>query len=316
MTIPAACGSDKPFAFPTVSSSDIGSDPTVVSAGKAPKETMVSVLKEGTGHPVAAHDVLVANATGQVWSNGGVAPTPFLDTFSSKHLLVAPIDGTVPGWAKALPGVKVGSRILMVNPPADGFGAQGNPQIKVTKTDSLVWVIDVVDSMPADAVATGKPAKAPADAATLPTVSAGKNPTVTVPKVAAPKKLVAEPLLIGTGPKIAEGEMVLAQYTGVIWADNRVFDSSWSANRGPFSARIADSDPASGEGGVIKGWVQGIAGQRVGSRVLLIVPPKLGYGTAGSSGAGIKGTDTLVFVVDILGVYGDPTKGLFTGVGS
>ena len=55
-----------------------------------------------------------------------------------------------------------------------------------------------------------------------------------------------------------------------------------------------------GEDQVIKGWETGLVGQTVGSRVLLVVPPADGYGTAGDSQAGIKGTDTLVFVVDIL----------------
>ena len=55
-----------------------------------------------------------------------------------------------------------------------------------------------------------------------------------------------------------------------------------------------------GAGQVIKGWDTGLVGQTVGSRVLLVVPPADGYGSAGSAQAGINGTDTLVFVVDIL----------------
>jgi peptidylprolyl isomerase len=54
---------------------------------------------------------------------------------------------------------------------------------------------------------------------------------------------------------------------------------------------------------VIPGWSDGLLGKKVGSRVLLSIPPAEGYGKQGSSQAGIKGTDTLVFVVDILGSY-------------
>ena len=57
-----------------------------------------------------------------------------------------------------------------------------------------------------------------------------------------------------------------------------------------------------GQGQVIKGWDSGLAGQKVGSRVLLVIPPAEGYGTAGSPPK-IAGTDTLVFVVDILAAY-------------
>jgi peptidylprolyl isomerase len=55
-----------------------------------------------------------------------------------------------------------------------------------------------------------------------------------------------------------------------------------------------------GAGQVIKGWDTGLVGQPVGSRVLLVIPPAEGYGKTGASTAGINGTDTLVFVVDIL----------------
>ena len=55
-----------------------------------------------------------------------------------------------------------------------------------------------------------------------------------------------------------------------------------------------------GQGKVIPGWDKGIVGQTVGSQLLLVIPPADGYGTTGNSQAGISGTDTLVFVVDIL----------------
>jgi len=91
---------------------------------------------------------------------------------------------------------------------------------------------------------------------------------------------------------VKSGQNLAVQYTGVIWRTGKVFDSSWSRNQ-PFTTVI-------GKGQVIKGWDTGLVGQTVGSRVLLVVPPAQGYGTAGASQAGIKGTDTLVFVVDIL----------------
>lgn len=307
LTFPAACGSDgKPFAFPTVSSVEVGVDPTVVSNTSPPKETQFQVLTEGTGHPVGPDDVLVAHAKGQVWSDGGVAVPTFVNTFTGKHMLFQPISQTVPGWGKVLPGIKVGSRVLIVNPPADGFGDQGQPDIGVTKDDSIIWIIDVVESAPVDSLAPGTPAKAPASAASLPTVTDGKSPTITVPKVDPPKKLVVQSLLNGTGVKVKAGEMVLAQYTGAIWSSGEVFDTTWAPQRGPYGFRVAETDQQTGEPGVIKGWVQGLTGIRVGSRILLIVPPKLGYGKQGK--APIGGTDTMVFVIDVLGVFPDPTK--------
>jgi len=79
-----------------------------------------------------------------------------------------------------------------------------------------------------------------------------------------------------------------------------VFDASWKhgTTGQPFGFTIGASPSQ-----VIMGWDRGLAGQTVGSRILLVVPPADGYGKTGSPQAGIKGTDTLVFVVDILGTF-------------
>jgi peptidylprolyl isomerase len=308
LTIPVACGDDAPpFAFPAVSSPDLGVEPTVVSSTTPPRTTMVRVLHDGSGRAIEPHDVVVANTKAQVWTTKAGAPPPLLNTFSDRHLLFRSIDQMVPGWSTALPGVKVGSRVVLVTPPQDAFGPDGNVAIGVGRNQSLVWVIDVLAAMPVDAMADGTPAKHPADPA-LPTVSPGKNPTITVPRTAAPTSLVRRALLTGTGARIAGGQVVLAQYTGVIWRNGNVFDTSWRPERGPFNARVAESSRTSTEPGVIQGWVRGLVGQRVGSRILLVVPPNLGYGRAGNPSAGITGRDTLVFVIDILGVYPDPTQ--------
>ena len=77
------------------------------------------------------------------------------------------------------------------------------------------------------------------------------------------------------------------------WSDGRQFDASW--DRGDtFSFRL-------GGGQVIGGWDQGVAGMKVGGRRRLTIPPDLGYGTRGAGGA-IKPNETLVFVVDLVGV--------------
>jgi peptidylprolyl isomerase len=84
----------------------------------------------------------------------------------------------------------------------------------------------------------------------------------------------------------------VVQYTGMNWRTKKVFDSSWSRSE-PWGTPI-------GEGQVISGWDKGLVGQTVGSRVLLVIPPADGYGKTGSSAAGIKATDDLVFVIDII----------------
>ena len=80
---------------------------------------------------------------------------------------------------------------------------------------------------------------------------------------------------------------------GVAWSTNKQFDASWD-RPGSFSFPL-------GAGRVIAGWDQGVAGMKVGGRRRITIPPHLGYGDAGARGA-IKGGETLIFVVDLLGV--------------
>jgi peptidylprolyl isomerase len=125
----------------------------------------------------------------------------------------------------------------------------------------------------------------------------GSAPTITVPSNNPPSTLVTKTLIKGTGPKLVKGQYVIAQYTGYIWRTKKVFDSSWT-DGSPFGFVIGASPEQ-----VISGWDTGLAGQTVGSRVMLVIPPKDGYGSSGQSDAGIKGTDTLVFVVDIIDAF-------------
>ena len=202
----------------------------------------------------------------------------------------------LPGLATALKGQKVGSRVLAVLPPKYAFGAAGDSSIGVGANDTVVFVIDMLKTFANNAGVTGKQVSDGGGA--LPTVkagAAGKGPTITIPKTAAPTTLQVKTLIKGTGAVVKKGQYIVVQYTGVNWRTKKVFDSSWS-RRQPFATVI-------GEGQVIKGWDDGLVGQKVGSRVMLVIPPDDGYGSAGNSSAGIKGTDTLVFVVDILGAY-------------
>jgi peptidylprolyl isomerase len=98
---------------------------------------------------------------------------------------------------------------------------------------------------------------------------------------------------VGTGPEATPGQRVEVHYVGVAWSDGKQFDASW--DRGDtFRFRL-------GGGEVIAGWDQGVAGMKVGGRRRLTIPPNLGYGARGAGGA-IKPNETLVFVVDLVGV--------------
>jgi peptidylprolyl isomerase len=81
----------------------------------------------------------------------------------------------------------------------------------------------------------------------------------------------------------------------VLWRTGKEFYSTWNDGR--------PSGEILGVGQDIKAFDEGLVGQKVGSRMLLVVPPKWGYGAKGLSHYGIKGDDTLVYVVDILGAH-------------
>lgn len=114
-------------------------------------------------------------------------------------------------------------------------------------------------------------------------------PQITVPETEPPTELLVETVVEGDGDEVMAGDLLLADYAGVLWDTGAEFDSSWSRGE-PAAFGI-------GVGAVIPGWDSGLVGQRVGSRVLLVIPPEEGYGDEGSGE--IPGGATLVFVVDI-----------------
>ena len=127
--------------------------------------------------------------------------------------------------------------------------------------------------------------------------SYGSKPKVTVTKGAkAAKKLEVDVLEQGDGPKVAKGNLLVADYLGKVFKSGKVFDNS-------YDRKVPASFPI-GVGGAIPGWDKALVGVEAGSRVLMVVPPKDGYGKTGNPQAGIKGTDSLIFVVDVIASYG------------
>jgi FKBP-type peptidyl-prolyl cis-trans isomerase FkpA len=109
-----------------------------------------------------------------------------------------------------------------------------------------------------------------------------------------PSGLYWQDLVVGTGTEAVAGSTVDVDYTGWL-PDARQFDSSKNAGK-PYNFVL-------GQGRVIAGWDQGVAGMRVGGRRLLVIPPELGYGASGAGGL-IPPNATLVFVVELRDVPG------------
>jgi peptidylprolyl isomerase len=120
-----------------------------------------------------------------------------------------------------------------------------------------------------------------------------EKPTVAGGTGAPPTDLVVEDITIGEGAEAKPGSTVTVHYVGVSHATGKEFDASWSRNQ-PFSFPL-------GGGKVIAGWDRGVTGMKVGGRRRLVIPPHLAYGNRGAGGV-IKPGETLIFVVDLLGV--------------
>ncbi|WNI14787.1 FKBP-type peptidyl-prolyl cis-trans isomerase [Actinacidiphila sp. ITFR-21] len=262
--------------------------PTVAKGSGTPsKDLAVKTVIQGDGPAIASGDFVQVNYLGQVWDTAKVFDTSF---GRGPYTNVIGQGKVIPGWDQGLLGQKVRSRVELAIPPALGYGSSGNAQAGIKGTDTLVFVVDVLERFNAKSSATGKAAAQ--NDASLPKVGAntdGKAPVITVPKGAkAPTKLVAEYVLEGDGAVVKATDNLLLQYKGVLWDTGKEFDSTYA------HGQLAAFPLAQ----LIKGWQQGLAGKKVGSRVMLVTPPGLAYGNQANNG--IPANSTLVFTLDIL----------------
>jgi hypothetical protein len=234
-------------------------------------ELQTTVIEEGSGDPVESGQ-LVAFAltafsaeTGEKIGSIGYGENPVLPAQISPDNPIGQVLGC------ATPG----TRVVATFPPADPNAGE-------------VYVFDFLEIVPN--AAWGEP-QDPADG--LPTVTLADDgaPTIELPGGDAPTAIQLETLKKGDGATVAPGDTVLVQYTGVKWSDGSVFDSSWESGA-PASFQTT---------GVVDGFRQALEGQTVGSQVLVVIPPALGYGEGEINETDLVG-ETLVFVVDILGV--------------
>jgi peptidylprolyl isomerase len=129
------------------------------------------------------------------------------------------------------------------------------------------------------------------DATVLPVVSAvvGEAPTISKPSGTPPAELTTKDIIVGTGAEVLPTSTLTVHYTLMAWSSGEIIESSWTGQ--PATFPLAQ---------VVEGWQKGLPGTKVGGRRLLILPPAMGYGAAGSGPIGPN--ETLIFTVDIIGV--------------
>lgn len=269
-----------------------GSVPTIAfDAPLTAEATQRTVLVAGDGDAVTNGDTVLIEYT---VFNGETGDELATTGFTGANPERFPIDTETPqlvGFSLLLDCATPGTRLAGVIPPVDGFGEQGVPELGLVGSESLVFVIDVVGLVPPPLErAEGESQEAPEG---FPTVELAENgaPTITLPDSAPFTSFDLAVLILGDGPVVQDGQTVTVQYTGMNWNTGEIFDSSWE--------RGAPADfPTSG---VIQGFRDALVGQTVGSQIIAIIPPDLGYGPSGGTPDGsIGATDVIVFVVDIL----------------
>lgn len=148
-TVPtAAWGAEQEPAdgMPTVELAEDGAPSITLPESDAPTETQVSVLKKGDGYEVQEGDYALIQYTGIRWSNGET----FDSTWDGAAPIAYPTTQYVPGFRKALEGQTVGSQVLVVIPPAEGYG-EGEINEEDLKGESLVFVVDILGGQAAPA---------------------------------------------------------------------------------------------------------------------------------------------------------------------
>lgn len=315
----AACSSDgsetesgtTPDPVATVSG-EPGEQPEVtVPEGTVLDQAVTEVIEEGDGRRVGKGDYLRmdvyartvkgdelvntwAPAPDRAAEDGSASPEPEEESGEDtpRNRLV-----TQAGQESALPkpvtgplvGSRVGSRVLI---EGSAEALLGSPAAgRTSAEEGMVWVFDILDAVSPEAEVEGEQVPT---AEGMPEVEAGgkKPATITVPEGQDPPEELAEQVLIeGDGSEVRSEQTVIVQYTGVLWESGEKFDSTWDRT-GAFATQI-------GVGQVVEGWDEGLIGKHVGDRVLLVVPPGVGYGE--EQRGSIPGGSTLVFVIDILG---------------
>ncbi|HQR28250.1 MAG TPA: FKBP-type peptidyl-prolyl cis-trans isomerase [Nocardioides sp.] len=300
-----ACGDDgsasDQAADPSSSAAAVGGsvpDGVAVSGalGKEPKVTWSdtvsvdqlarTVVIEGDGETVGEGDSVITH----VWIGNGAAKAQSYSDFNQSAVVLSLGEQTLPALSQGLEGQTVGSRVVIASPPAQAWGNQGNTQLGIGNADTVVFVVDLLDILP-----DGPDGTKQKPAAWAPTIveTDGEPSSLDFAGTPPPSgRLMRTTVIEGTGKPVTKGQHLYVNYLGQVPGSDKPFDESYSRDT-PFDFVI-------GQGSVVKGWDQGLLGVKVGSRVIVQVPPDKGYGKAGQPDVGIKGTDTMYFVVDVL----------------
>jgi peptidylprolyl isomerase len=255
----------------------------------AQKSTTVTTLVKGKGDKIASGDTVST----YLWvGNGSTKKAAYSDYDNGAAESVPNNTQLSPLFQKLFKDATYGSRVAAIAPASDLFGGtQGNSQLGIGAKDTIVLVADFVKKAPVSPTPSDdKVHEAPANK--LPkVVSKGGKPTgfdwsgIKEPSLSTPVQRVV--LKKGNGAVVAATDTLTVNYLGATYKGEKPFDESYTKQ--PLTSPL---------GSLVKGWAIGLTGVKVGSRVLIQIPPAYGYGAQGSGA--IPGNATLWFVIDVV----------------
>ncbi len=316
-----ACGSDsggdRGDASELSASGEFGEKPEITVPSDEPSEELVvEVLSEGDGAKVAAGDFLVVNYLGQTWEPRDPADLPTdapADATAEEGAeptdeAAADSDGPVPyvfdnsydrgepvgfpvglgqliqGWDEGLVGQQVGSRVLLSVPAEMGYGAQADHDLA---EDTLVFVVDIIESYNIDTPISGEPVTDLPDDMPTVTGEGADEPVVEFPESAEPVSESTTDLIVaGDGADLSSNLVV--KFLEVSYETGENGFSSWT--EGSVTVINAEQTP-------VPGLVETIEGQKAGSRLLVRIAPQDNVTEENAEG------EPIAIVIDIVGSY-------------
>ena len=265
-------------------SGDLGSKPEVdwkgvLEAGK----TETKVLVEGDGEKIEDGDQVEVN----VWIGNGFTQEEAYSTYAKdgKPETFTVGDELSPVFKDALLGQTIGSRVAVAASSSEVFGETGNPEMGIGNEDGVLIVLDLMQMYQPPKPKDVAPSKLPK------VVEEKGEPTALdfagVAKPAVDGDLLRAVVTEGKGKAVTTDMTLTVDYLGMVYKGEAPFDESYSKEPAEFALT-----------GVVQGWTYGLEGVKVGSRVLLQIPPDLGYGAQEQES--IPANSTLYFVVDIV----------------
>jgi peptidylprolyl isomerase len=271
-------------------SGDVGTAPEVewksaMDAGKIETET----ITEGDGEVLKGQDDVLAH----LWIGNGFSKREVFSTYTDKRAELLTVNNKLPEFLAGIRDAKLGSRLAVTASAEEAFGPAGNAQLGIGNKDTVLVLVDLVSKVMDKPEGERSPYP---DWMPTPQFTKGVITGFSFEGTPEPTdELRRVQLIKGTGPRVEKGQTIAVRYVGQAFGEDKPFDENFGD-----SGQGAPTTFGIGTGQVIKGWDQGLEGVPVGSRVVLQIPPELGYGAEGSPDSGIPKNATLVFMIDIL----------------